>query len=288
MHGSTCKTWRLQHCPILALECPSCAQVDLAWAPVVCSHTELVRLDLSGAPSLSDAAVHHIGKLPCLSALNLSSCSALSDSALSHLSNVGTLQLLKLEALPKVSHAGVAHLERLSALRWLSLAGCTGLRAAGFVTSIAKLSKLRHLNLNKVSSVDDDGVACIVGKLCELRALKLGWCFRISSRALGSLCELRHLTALDVAHTKLDDSSLTTLAGSLTRMRELNLRGCAISDAGLARCRGFGRLEVLSLRTCEVGDGCVEGLLEMPRLRELDGVHRLSDGGLAAPQPPAG
>ena len=68
-----------------------------------------MRLDLSGAPFLTDAAVALIGKLPQLRELNLSSCASLSDAALHHLAGVSTLQLLQLEALPKVTDAGVQH-----------------------------------------------------------------------------------------------------------------------------------------------------------------------------------
>ena len=40
----------------------------------------------------------------------------------------------------------------------------------------------------------------------------------------------------DVAHTKLDDSALAALATTLHKLRELDLRGCGISDRGLAHC----------------------------------------------------
>ena len=36
----------LRDCPLLALELPGLAQVDVSWIAVVCAHTELVRLDL--------------------------------------------------------------------------------------------------------------------------------------------------------------------------------------------------------------------------------------------------
>ena len=54
-----------------AQQLPGLAQVDLAWASAICAHTELVRLDLSGAPSLADAAIALVGKLPALRELML-------------------------------------------------------------------------------------------------------------------------------------------------------------------------------------------------------------------------
>ena len=120
----------LEKCPLLVLELPAVAQVDLAWAAVISTHTELVRLDLSGAPALTDSAVAHVAKLPALRELNLSGCTSLSDAAVGHVGTLPTLRMLKLEALPKVSDAGAAHLERLRGLRWLSVAGCTGLKDA--------------------------------------------------------------------------------------------------------------------------------------------------------------
>ena len=127
----------LHDSPLLVLELPGLAQVDMAWTHVICAHTELVRLDLSGAPSLVDACVAPIGKLPSLRELNLSSCPCLSDAALQYVAALSTLRLLKLEALPRVSDVGVAQLERLPALRWLSLAGCAGLKTAA-AASIAR------------------------------------------------------------------------------------------------------------------------------------------------------
>ena len=116
--------------------------------------------------------------------------------------------------------------------------------------------------------------------------LNLGWCFRLSAKALASLVCLPRLISLDLAHTKLDDDSLRALASSLTRLRELSLRGCSISDVGLCRCRHFSRLESLSLRTCEVGNSVVEVLVAMPRLRDLDLAYtELSDAGLCALRP---
>ena len=282
------ETIRAMHgCPILSLAIPGCALVDLSWAQTLSTHSECVRLDLSGAPFLTDAAVALIGKLPQLRELNLSSCASLSDAALHHLAGVSTLQLLQLEALPKVTDAGVQHLEKLPSLRWLSLAGCTHLKGPGFATSLSRLgSRLHRLDLSKVACLDDDALSALSSALTELRALRLGWCYRLTSRALTSLANLPRLTALDLAHTRLDDAALCQLSQCLTRLRELSLRGCAVSDAGLARCRGFSRMESLSLRTCEVGNGCVSALQAMPRLKALDlGFTDVTDEGLLGLHP---
>ena len=134
----------LRNSPMLVLEVPGLAQVDLTWTAEISTHTELVRLDLSGAPSLTDAAVAPIGKLPALRELNLSNCTALGETSLAHLSTVSTLRMLKLEGLPKVGDAGAAHLERLHGLRWLSLAGCTKIKSAGALSLSRCVSSPSH------------------------------------------------------------------------------------------------------------------------------------------------
>ena len=107
-----------------------------------------------------------------------------------------------------------------------------------------------------------------------------------SAKALAALAVLTSLTSLDLAHTKLDDAALAAIAEATPRLRQLSLRGTAVSERGLARCRCLARLEVLSLRTCEVGNGAVEALLRMPRLRDLDLAYtEISDAGLLAMAP---
>ena len=163
----------LRECPIVSLELPSNAMVDASWSPMLCAHSELVRLDLSGAPSLTDAAVSHLSKaLLLLRELNLSGCSALSDAALGHISSLGALQLLKAEALPRVTDAGVAKLERLHSLCWLSLAGCSATKS-GSLASISRLgSQMRYLSLQKCSGADDAGLQHITAALTELRTVR--------------------------------------------------------------------------------------------------------------------
>lgn len=276
----------LRECPILALELPGQAQIDTTFLPTITAHTELVRLDLSAAPSLTNAAVGPIGRMPSLRALNLSACTQLSDGALTHISQLKALRLLKIEALPRVTDAGVASLEKLHALRWLSVAGCTAIKDAS-ATSIRKVGgQLEYLSVQKCSHFTDDALRALV-TLTSLRTFMLGWCFRISADALTSLTALTRLTCLDLAHTRLDDAGLAVLAEKLGSLRELSLRGCPITDYGLNKCPGhLSKLEKLSLRTCEVGSGAAESLAAMARLKELDLAYtELSDAGLLALTP---
>ena len=140
--------------------------------------------------------------------------------------------------------------------------------------------------MQKCSGMTDVAIGHMVPALCGLRTLRLGWCFRVTAKAIASLAALTRLHTLELAHTKLDDATLAILASSLPRLKDLNLRGCAISDRGLTRCTPLARLEVLCLRTCEIGNAAVEALIAMPRLTELDLAYtELSDPGLAAMAP---
>ena len=94
-----------------------------------------------------------------------------------------------------------------------------------------------------------------------------------------------HRLHASTSRTKLDDAGLSSLL-PLCRLKEL-LRGCSVSDRGVCCCASLTRLEVLSLRTCEVGDTAAEALGQsLHRLRELDlGYTDLTDVGLAALRP---
>ena len=56
------------------------------------------------------------------------------------------------------------------------------------------------------------------------------------------LAGLRHVKRLSLAHTSIDDASLSRLA-ILDQVRELELRATAITDAGLARFPRLPKLE---------------------------------------------
>lgn len=145
---------------------------------------------------------------------------------------------------------------------------------------------LQSLNVQKCTGIDDISFGTLIAAMPGLRTLRIGWCFRLSPRALSLIASVPGLTCLDLAHTQIDDTVLAALADALPRLRELNLRGCALSERGLARCKPFTKLEVLSLRTCEVGNGAVEALIQMPRLRDLDLAYtELTDPGLLALAP---
>lgn len=125
---------RLRHCLLFSIELPAFAplstQGGAAWLPALATHVEVVRLDISSAAGLSDAACAHLTSLASLTALNISGCLALTDAALHHVSRLLSLKHLKMESLPRVTDAGMQQLWQLVGLEWLSVAGCTGLSSA--------------------------------------------------------------------------------------------------------------------------------------------------------------
>lgn len=83
------------------------------------------------------------------------------------------------------------------------------------------------------------------------------------------LTPLRDVLAdLSLARTKATDASLPLLA-EFASLRRLDLRGTAISDAGLASLRASKSLEELVLSQTRLDDGAVEALLQMASLRRV-------------------
>lgn len=242
----------LQHSSLLAIELPGFAPIAQPWVSAIAAHSELERLDLSSAPLLTDVHLQVLrGALPALREINLSNCQV-GNGTLAVLGTMHSLQMLQLEGLTRLTDSGVAQLEQLPSLRWLSLAGCDALTDAS-VESVSRVSAaLRHLSVQRCARLTDASAARLP-TMRSLRSLKLGWCPRLSSSALGELSALSGLTALDVSHTALDDMGLVAICKGVRRLRELSLRGCAVSDAAVSRCSMLKQLRTLCLRSCEIG-----------------------------------
>lgn len=84
----------MRDCPLPAIELPAFAGLSSSWVAAIASHTELLRLDISGAPLLCDAAIAPLCRLPALRELNLSGLS-LTNGAMVHVGRIATLEQLK-------------------------------------------------------------------------------------------------------------------------------------------------------------------------------------------------
>ncbi|MDA1260343.1 MAG: hypothetical protein O3A20_06945 [Planctomycetota bacterium] len=77
-----------------------------------------------------------------------------------------------------------------------------------------------------------------------------------------------HVAELSLARTRVSDRVMEVV-GDMPRLRRLDLRQTAISDAGLAKLRGHHALEELVLSRTQIGDAALETLLALPTLERL-------------------
>lgn len=91
----------------------------------------------------------------------------------------------------------------------------------------------------------------------------------LSENCLKSLRKLRHLRALSLEGTPVNDSDLACLEG-LTELVHLDLSRTSITDGGMAKLEGLGALRSLNLRDAKVTD---VGLVHLLALRGLESLN---------------
>lgn len=77
-----------------------------------------------------------------------------------------------------------------------------------------------------------------------------------------------HVAELSLARTRIGDHALETVA-EMPLLRRLDLRGTAVTDAGLARLRGHPLLAELVLARTKLTDAALETILELPALERV-------------------
>lgn len=77
-----------------------------------------------------------------------------------------------------------------------------------------------------------------------------------------------HVADLALARTRVTDRTME-IVGEMSRLRRLDLRQTAISDAGLARLRGHEHLTELVLARTRLTDAALETLLALPALERV-------------------
>lgn len=116
----------------------------------------------------------------------------------------------------------------------------------------------------------------------QLKTLKLT-APGFSDHALLHVQHLSELEVLDLSRSSITDDGLRLLAGQrkLSRLRQLFLEGCAVSDHGLQFLTGFP-IERLHLGRTRITDAGMNSLLLLPRLQTIDGLKdtRVTAAGL--------
>lgn len=190
---------------------------------------QLVQLHLNDT-LVNDAELEHVVGLKRLFRLTLRA-TKVTDVGLVHLMRLEDLDGLNLEE-TKVTDAGLEHLGSVKGLTWLGLRA-TQVTDTGLV-HLASFQELEGLNLDE-TRVTDAG-------LKHLRDVKKGLTW-LSIRATGltdaGLAHLESLKSLDRLYlndTTVTDAGLAHLE-SLRNLRELDLTGCLVTEAGKNKLR---------------------------------------------------
>lgn len=235
--------------------------------------SELRSLSLDRCRKISDAGVANLPELPQLRRLNLADtqvtggcleavrgCASLRrlnlertkvrDEHLAHLSELSALRDLDLTR-TEVTSEGSIHLSRLH-LESLSLSECAG--ADGSSLIVLPGERLLALGLRRTDTTDVclhfvggftalyvldlSGTKISDAGLAPLSALQGLGHLNLSENAIGAeglaaLGELPELSDLSLAETRADDRALRLIAERFPKLRSLDLRDTAVSDAGL-------------------------------------------------------
>ena len=193
----------------------------------------------------------------------------------------------------------MTHIGRLTQLKRLNLSG-TFVTGTG-LANIEKLTALEKLVLPN-HPISDDDLAHLAG-LTRLKHLYLNAGVQVTNRGLTHLSGMRQLESLGLINTRI--TTLEPIRG-LTQLKELQLQGAPITDAGLEPVEGFTSLEwlflggtqvtdagiahfsalsnlmMVDLTGTRVGDAGTRLLLDLPRIRSLNLADtRVTDAGLA-------
>jgi len=214
-------------------------------------HLQILRI---GGAGIDDAALEVVNGLETLTGLTIEDAS-ITDGGLAHLEGLPLedLSLARCFGITDESFAAIARLSKLNQLyvRDILVSG-SGL---GRLASLPQLSTLRL----RQTGVGDDALEHLAS-LAALQRLELALCL-ISDEGLTAIGALPELIQLDVEDNRLSDAGVRHLEGlralerlslskneavtdasietllRMTKLRELELRGTAISEAGSQQLR---------------------------------------------------
>ena len=252
----------------------------------------LHRLDLGGT-AVGDGVGTHLQRLQALTHLSLADTGVgttvltelpldrlvaldlggtrIRDADLALLGAAGRLQVLGLRGC-KVGDAGLALLRDLPGIRELDLGGT---RITAHLTAMVRLERL---DLGRTRC----GLAALTAltPVASLRRLELACCRAMDDGAAAAIPSLQGLRQLVLRGCPITDAGIATLAGS--RLELLDLADTEVSDAGLARLGEYRSLRLLRLAGCDITDAGLAHLQDLNALEVLDLADtRTSDAGVA-------
>ncbi len=147
------------------------------------------------------------------------------------------------------------------------------------VELLAALPDLKTVKLYE-SDADNETVR-LLRPLTGLQSLDLGFCQRVSDKAVNDIAELSELQFLNLGFCRRVTSKGFSKLGALHNLRILNLSVTALTDADLANLTSLQNLTSLDIDNTHVTDAGVDSLLKLSSLRSLRMVGvQISDAGL--------
>ena len=192
----------------------------------------LKRLNVHGA-KVSDTTLDHISGITTLESLNIGSA-MITDVGLERLVSLPNLKELTIGG-NKLGDAGLQALRQMPGITYLNLKGRQGTDANVWtigmsetgLNAILTLKDLRELRLGCAS----------IGVGVEGKRFATVTPVNVTSRWLERMKALNKLETLELEGCRLvDDESLAVLAG-FPSLRELDLRGTAVTEKGIAQFR---------------------------------------------------
>lgn len=162
------------------------------------------------------------------------------------------------------SNADLAHISTLPSLERLYLnktrVSDDGMKLLGGMSNLSRLT-LAH------TKVGDAGIRAL--EKLNLRELDIAYT-KVSGNAMDALAKFPLLEKLDLAgYFPRGDKNLAALAGA-KNLEWLNLADTMISVEDLEEVAKITSLKKLQLSNCNIEDGAIEILKELPKLKELD------------------
>lgn len=200
----------------------------------------IVELNLYYAEQITDEGMAAVKGWKKLKRLNLRG-TKVTDTTLEHLSNVTTLEFLDV-GFAQITDVGLDHLASLPNLKELVISGNkltdTGLQALRQLPGLTSLSLGGSQRTDSglwTISLTELGLDTII-TLKELRELRLDG-MPVTARWLEKLKALVKLERLSLQGCKRVGDDGAALLGAWPALRELNLKGTAVTEKGLADLR---------------------------------------------------
>lgn len=229
-----------------------------------------------GDGSIAGGDLEILSAIPALESLQLTRCKIGGSFDLSGLVNLTDLTLSSVDLVDSDVKT-LAILTKLTSLNLGSNSRITDAAIAELAT-LNKLTQLRAVSC-KMKDLGGSGMPVFPAlELCHVHGnVELG-----DTACLG-LAKQKNLKSLYLSGTEVGDTGLQTLCENLRHLTELNLADTKVTDAGTAALRRLDRIRSLWLDGTAITDAAVEHLKKLAALREFHVKNtKMTPEGIAA------